>query len=115
MLDDTGNLIRFNGATSDANDATSDANDATSDANSATSDANSATSIKKRMSRKELFTLIRNICQEWISLEDIVSKSERSYSYLRNIVIPMMLDKGEIEMLYSGIPNHPRQQYKVKK
>ena len=67
------------------------------------------------MSRKELFALIRDICQDWISLEDIVSKSERSYPYLRNRIIPVMLEKGELEMLYPGTPNHPRQKYKVKK
>ena len=89
-------------------------NVATSEANVATSEeANVATSIKKRMSREELQSLIMNICNEWISLEDLSARIKRDSTYLRNHVIPLMLASKKLQMLYPGTPNHPNQQYKV--
>ena len=81
--------------------------------NVATSDPNVATSIKKRMSRDELQSLILTICNEWISLEDLSVRIERNSTYLRNHVIPLMLASKKLQMLYPGTPNHPNQQYKV--
>ena len=96
------------------NVATSDPNVATfEEATVATSEPNVATSIKKRMSRDELQSLILTICDEWISLEDLSVKIERNSTYLRNHVIPLMLASKKLQMLYPGTPNHPNQQYKV--
>lgn len=96
------------------NVATSEPNVATfEEANVATSETNVATSIKKRMSREELQSLILTICNEWISLEDLSVKIERDSTYLRNHVIPLMLASKKLQMLYPGTPNHPNQQYKV--
>ena len=81
--------------------------------NVATFEPNVATSIKKRMSREELQSLILTICNEWISLEDLSVKIERNSTYLRNHVIPLMLASKKLQMLYPGTPNHPNQQYKV--
>lgn len=105
----------MNVATSEANVATSEANVATSKtANVATSEtANVATSIKKRMSREELQSLIMSVCNEWISLEELSARIERDSTYLRNHVIPLMLASKKLQMLFPGTPNHPNQQYKV--
>ena len=89
-------------------------NSASSGTNSACSDANSASSVKKRMKKEELYDSIKNICQDWVSLEEIVRKAEKSNSYLRNYVIPKMLADEILEMLYPGTPKHPCQKYKVK-
>ena len=89
-------------------------NSASSNANSASSDANSASSIKKRMKKEELYELIKDVCQDWVSLEEIVAKVGKSNSYLRNIVIPQMLSDKILEMLYPGTPKHPCQKYKLK-
>lgn len=105
-------LKRENNDRIDANSATSDANSATSGANSATSDGTPL--LKKRMKKEELQTLMLNICQDWVSLEEVVIKANRSSSYIRNIVIPRMLEMKLLEMLYPGTPNHPNQKYKVK-
>lgn len=89
-------------------------NSANSDVNSASSDANNASSIKKRMKKEELHDLIKDVCQDWVSLVEIVAKVGKSNSYLRNIVIPRMLSDKILEMLYPGIPKHPCQKYKLK-
>lgn len=58
--------------------------------------------------------LIKAVCVEWISLEDIAIRIGKDYKCLRNHIIPRMLKERIIEMLYPGTPNHPKQQYKVK-
>ena len=108
-----------NMATSDANVATSDANVATSDANVATSDANVATPdvnnrIKMRMKSEELERLIKNTCQDWISLDELASAICRSPKYLRSRIIPNLIENNTLEMMFPTIPNHPKQKYKLK-
>ena len=102
-----------NVASSGANVATlDDANVATLGANVATSDdANVVTHPKKRMSREELQDLILKNCQEWISLEDLAKSIHRKPLYLRNHVMPRLLEANKIQMLYPK--NHPKQLYKV--
>ena len=100
-----------------ANSATSGTNKvATSDDNSATSDDNSATSevikTKKRMKKEDLWLMMENVCEDWISIENIVAATGLSYSYLRNTVIPQMIKGKQLVMMYPGTPNHPNQQYK---
>jgi hypothetical protein len=58
--------------------------------------------------------MILEICDDWISLEEIVLKTGKSKAYIRNSVFPMMIAQKKIEMLYPGTPNHPRQKYKKK-
>jgi len=107
--------LASNMATSDANMATSDANMATSDANMATSDANMATSIKRRMRSEELKELIANKTGDWISLEELAVKVNRNHKYLRTNIIPRLIEEGILEMMFPGVPNHPKQKYKSKK
>lgn len=96
------------------NSASSDSNSASSDGNSASSDNNSASSDKKRLSKSEMKTLIINTCQDWMTIEEIVHKTGKSYSYLRNNIIPLFVADKTIEMLFPGNPTDPRQKYKVK-
>ena len=65
------------------------------------------------MSREELHNLIITNCEEWISLDLLSAKIERSQNYLRNVVIPVLIASKQLQMLYPGTPNHPKQQYKV--
>ena len=105
---------KANVATSETNVATSKANVATSETNVATSRANVATSTQKRLSKQQMGELMREVCAEWVSLEDIALRIGKDYKYLRNHIIPRMLKEKIIEMLYPGTPNHPKQQYKIK-
>ncbi|MDY5108938.1 MAG: hypothetical protein SPE79_06250, partial [Sodaliphilus sp.] len=71
--------------------------------------ANSASSAKKRLSREELKSLIISV-----SIEDIVKKSGKSTSYIRNVVIPLLLAEKSIVMLFPGTPRNPNQKYRIK-
>ena len=81
---------------------------------SASLTANSASSTKKRLSREELKSLIISICSDWVSIEDIVKKSGKSTSYIRNVVIPLLLAEKSIVMLFPGTPRNPNQKYRIK-
>ena len=104
-----------NVATSNANKvATSDTKVATSGANVATSENNQQKSIKKRMTPTELDRLISEKCEDWISLDELAVAINRSYTYLRNKVIPRLIEEKILEMMFPGVPNHPSQKYKRK-
>ena len=104
-----------NRASSDANSASNSASlDTNSASNSASSDANGARYRKKRLSREELKKLIISICADWVSIEEIVERSGKSTSYIRNAVIPLLIAEKAIVMMYPGTPRNPNQKYRVK-
>lgn len=82
--------------------------------NSASSDANSASPKKKRMPKEELKSLIISICADWVSIEEIVERTGKSYSYIRNSLMPILLAEKSIVMMYPGAPRNPNQKYRVK-
>ncbi len=107
-------ILKNNSASSNANSASLNVNSASSNVNSASSNVNSASSQKKRLSKNELKSLIISICADWVSIDEIVEKSGKSLSYIRNSVIPLLLAEKSIVMLYPGTPHNPNQKYKVK-
>ena len=64
------------------------------------------------MSYQNLKTLICSVCSEWLSLDELSAIVRRDKIYLRNFIIPKMLEDNSLEMLFPGVPNHPRQKYK---
>lgn len=97
------------------NDASSFNNSASYSASySASSDANSASCKKKRLSKEELKSIVLSICKDWVSIEDIVKQSGKSTSYIRNVVIPLLLAEKSIVMMFPGTPRNPNQKYKVR-
>ena len=112
-----------NVASSEPNVASSEANVASNSAslgaNSASLGANSASNsascpTKKRMSREDLKALIISICEDWVPMEEIVEKTGKSTSYIRNVVIPLLLAEKSIVMMFPGTPRTPNQKYRVK-
>ena len=104
-----------NSASSEANNASNSASsEANSASNSASSKANSASPKKKRMSKEELKALIISICADWVSIEDIVERTGKSSSYIRNSLMPLLLAEKSIVMMYPGAPRNPNQKYRVK-
>lgn len=102
-------------ASSEANNASNSASsEANSASNSASSKANSASPKKKRMSKEELKALIISICADWVSIEDIVERTGKSSSYIRNSLMPLLLAEKSIVMMYPGAPRNPNQKYRVK-
>ena len=69
--------------------------------------------VKQRLSPEEMKQLIIDICNNWISLEELADRINRNSSYLRIHIIPPLIKDKSIEMLYPGTPNHPNQKYKV--
>lgn len=69
---------------------------------------------KKRMSRDELYGVIIDACEEWISLEDIARAVDRKPDYLLNEIIPLMLKNGLIVRMFPESPRNPYQKYKRK-
>ena len=87
-------------------------NSASSTDNSASSTDNSATSKKKRYKPAVLKSIIIDFCAEWKTVEEIMQATGKSKSYLRNSVLPQMMNV--LERMYENIPNPPRQKYKAK-
>lgn len=111
----TGNIASSepNIASSEPNIASSEPNIASSGANIASSEPNIAsTRVKQRMPYQSLKAMICTVCSEWISLDELSAIVRRDKIYLRNFIIPKMLEDNSLEMLFPGVPNHPRQKYK---
>ena len=95
------------------NIASSEPNIASSEPNIASSEPNIAsTRVKQRMPYQSLKAMICTVCSEWISLDELSAIVRRDKIYLRNFIIPKMLEDNSLEMLFPGVPNHPRQKYK---
>lgn len=71
-------------------------------------------SWKKRMSEQEIQQAICQIAEDWLTLDEIASRLGKNSTYLRNKVFPKLLANGTLEMMFPGVPNHPKQQYKAK-
>ena len=98
----------------DINRGTSNDNRGTSNDNRGTSNDNRGTSSKKRLSKQQMDSLIISICQDWMDKEEIAQKISRTVKYVSDVILPRMLKEEALEMLYPGIPNHPKQKYKIK-
>ena len=69
---------------------------------------------KRRLGRDELRKVILDVCDEWVSLEQIATTIVRNPDYLLTSVIPSMLKEGLLERMYPQSPKHPYQKYKRK-
>ena len=67
---------------------------------------------KKKLSFEELKKLICLVCSDWQSLDELALQVNRNKTYLKIYVIPRMLADKSLEMMFPGVPNHPRQKYK---
>ncbi|MCQ2067800.1 MAG: putative DNA binding domain-containing protein [Bacteroidaceae bacterium] len=66
---------------------------------------------KKRYSKEEIRKLIIDYCYDWRTVEEIASYVGRKPMYIRDIVLPQLLDV--IEKMYD-VPHHPKQRYRTK-
>lgn len=55
---------------------------------------------------------ICTFCSDWVSIDELADGIHRKRTYLRNKIIPKMLADNSLEMLFPGVPKHPRQKYK---
>lgn len=76
-----------------------------------------ASSGVQKSTRKSLQTLrceIVDACEDYMSLEDIAEKVGKGIRYLKNKIIPQMVDDELLERQYPDAPRHPYQKYKRK-
>lgn len=69
---------------------------------------------KKRHSRSEMTSLVRELCTHWRTPQELSQSIHKDLKYLKDKVIPMLLENGVLEREYPGIPNHPNQRYRNK-
>ncbi|MBQ7689878.1 MAG: hypothetical protein IJT30_01615 [Muribaculaceae bacterium] len=67
---------------------------------------------KKYKSAEEMAIYILEYCDTWRSIEEIAQFTERDKNYIRNKVLPRLVEKLEKE--FPDTPNHPRQRYRTK-
>ena len=68
---------------------------------------------KKSRKIQNLYMSICDVCSdEFMSLMDIAPKVGRSLRYLKNNVIPEMVNDGLLVRKYPDVPSHPDQKYK---
>lgn len=68
--------------------------------------------FSKRYSSGQLKMLLKKICKDWKTSEEIAFALGRDTKYIKNFVLPKMTDV--LEKMYENIPNHPRQKYRAK-
>jgi len=105
--------------TSVNNRDTSDNNVDTFDNNRNTSENNrdTLTSFEKRswVKKEVMENIILNICKsEYKTLEELAISIDRNPKYVKNNIIPKLIDSGRLERLYPTKINHPHQAYKTK-
>ena len=111
-----GTKYHLNRQEASADIASLDANIASTKANIASTDANIASSkqikIGKRTKPEILFKAIAEVCSEYVTLEEIATKTGRSTGYLKDRIIPEMLRLHIIERLFPEAPTNPHQKYR---
>ena len=106
--------LKVIGKPMDNNRGTSDYYRGTSDDYRGTSDDNNINSHKKRLSKEQMDLLVISICQDWMDKEEIAQRLHRKVKYVSDVILPRLVKEKQLEMLYPGTPNHPRQKYKIK-
>ena len=102
----SGSKVASLGSNTPSNIASSASNITSSDSKVASSD------IKLRMTYTKLKEEICTFCSDWVSIDELADGIHRKRTYLRNKIIPKMLADNSLEMLFPGVPKHPRQKYK---
>lgn len=102
----SGSKVASLGSNIPSNIASSASNITSSDSKVASSD------IKLRMTYTKLKEEICTFCSDWLSIDELADGIHRKRTYLRNKIIPKMLADNSLEMLFPGVPKHPRQKYK---
>ena len=57
---------------------------------------------------------ILEACDDYMSLEDIAETVGKGIRYLKNKIIPQMVDDKLLERQYPDAPRHPYQKYRRK-
>jgi hypothetical protein len=59
--------------------------------------------------------MILSICDtDFKTLEELAASIAKNPKYVKNNIIPKLIESGKLERLYPKIINHPHQAYKAK-
>ena len=67
-----------------------------------------------RLSKYALYKRIMEVCSAYTSLEDIAAIVGKTPSYLKNKIIPRMVEQGVLVREYPENPKHPHQRYRAR-
>ncbi len=71
-------------------------------------------SNKKKVSIEEIEKIICNLIKnDYQTIEFIASNLDRSVTYLRNNILPRLIDRGSVERQYPETPKHPQQKFRA--
>jgi len=110
--EDTSNLDSTNKDTSNVD--TSNVESSSEDTSNVDS-SNEETSNEDSSKSNKLAFSILEICKDnYMSIEEISKKINRSIRHLQNRIIPTLVKQGKLTRLYPNAPNHPQQKYIAK-
>lgn len=92
------------------------ANDTSYDTNGTSYDANDTSSNEhgQRLTKETLINRVLELCEDWITIDEISEKTGKSRQYLRGRIIPEMLKLGLLEKQYPDASTSPNQKYRKK-
>ena len=103
-----------NDANLDSNDANLDSNGSNLDSNDANLDSNDANLDSKKLTFEQIeFHICAILGDEFMSAEHIAKKLNRNVDYLKNTILPRLIDRGTIVRQFPDIPKHPQQKFKA--
>ena len=62
-----------------------------------------------RLSKDELYDKIMDVCVDYTSFEYIAKVINKTLRYLKNKIIPRVVEQGFLERKYSDTPRHLKQ------
>ena len=92
------------------------ANDTSYNTNGTSYDANDTSSNEhgQRLTKETLINRVLELCEDWITIDEISEKTGKSRQYLRGRIIPEMLKLGLLEKQYPDASTSPNQKYRKK-
>ena len=113
-LDSNDTSLDSNDTSLDSNDTSLDSNDTSLDSNDTSLDSNdtSLDKVGQRLNRDTLINKVLELCEDWITIDEISEKVGKSHQYIRGKIIPKMLKLGLLEKLYPEASTSPNQKYR---
>ena len=116
VIDGTETNLDGSEANLDGSGANLDGSETNLDGSEANLDSkNSVNEIPKKISKERMFEIIQQLCKDtYLSTEDIATRVGRSTEYLKNDIIPKMIENELLVRLYPENLYHPQQKFKTK-
>lgn len=113
-MSDNDTSLDSNDTSLDSNDTSLNSNDTSLYSNDTSLDSNdtSLDKVGQRLNRDTLINKVLELCEDWITIDEISEKVGKSHQYIRGKIIPKMLKLGLLEKLYPEASTSPNQKYR---